>query len=142
MFKISLLWLLIAALPIQGMAAFVKASCGPAHPEWLLTAIMSEAHHHDGELARHHHEGNAVADNHQIGAPPTAAAALPDADYTHQSSFCSACAECGFGDAAPPPTAPWNPALVRSETAVLPPSIQFTGYIPAGLERPPRHPSA
>jgi hypothetical protein len=139
--KTFLLWLLMAALPIQGMAAAVKASCGPQHHDMSSIATSGVEHHHDVASLTHHHES------------PDADTALPDADvdvaeteterasdtkHVHKTSYCSACAACCFGAAAPPTTVPLMPAFSSVEAAVNPPVISYTGFIPAGLERPPR----
>jgi hypothetical protein len=137
--KTFLLWLLIAALPIQGMAAVVKASCGPTHHQ-SVAAMMAEHHHaHDGH--HHHADANIAADEHR-SASSTASDKASDKAQAQKSAFCSACAACCFGAAAPPPVVFWSPTLVRSEAKPIPLAVLFTGYIPAGLERPPRHFSA
>jgi hypothetical protein len=57
-------------------------------------------------------------------------------------SYCSACAACCFGATAPPSVVSVAPVFGTFEVAVTPPIVSFTGFIPAGLERPPRHLSA
>lgn len=138
--KTLLLWLLIAVLPIQGMAAVVKAFCGPGRHESISVAGGAKAHYHVRGLGAHDHHDDEVAANHHN---PEASAAATDVslekNHAHKSSQCGACAACCFGAAAPPPTVSWDPALVSSRHVVRLPAIQFTGFIPGGLERPPRH---
>lgn len=140
-----MLWLLLAALPLQGMAAVVKASCGPVHHQSLPAVVSSAVHHHAahaGASEAHHHAGDPAVthDPHDHAGDDSATAeASPDG---HQHSFCSACAACCFGAVAPPLAVSWHPAFINSEAVVLPPYFRFTGFIPDGLERPPRHLSA
>lgn len=139
--KIFLLWLLIAALPLQGMAAVIKASCGPRHHDMSSVLMVMGEHSHHEAAGPHHHDdaGNiVVADDAQK------ASAQHDADASQgpHLSYCSACAACCFGAAAPPPSVSLVPVFSTAETAVIPPVVSFTGFIPAGLERPPRHVSA
>lgn len=143
-FKTFLIWLLIAALPIQCLAAVVKASCGPRHHSFSPVVMNVAEHHHDNGAApyRHHSvDTEAVPD-----ASAVSDAASEDASSmetpTHKISYCSACAACCFGAVAPPSSPAWTPAFSSKESAVIPPKVSFVGYIPAGLERPPRHLSA
>jgi hypothetical protein len=133
--KTFLFWLLIVVLPIQGMAAVANASCGTAHHETFST-IAGHDHSmvqggHDGHEAMHaamdgHHAPHAASHKHQ----------------DHKHSSCSACAACCFGAAAPPPFAVWNPAIPRSESVIAAHPIPRPGFVPPGIERPPRHLSA
>lgn len=141
-FKTFLLWLLIAALPIQGAAAVIKASCGPRHHGVSIEASVSDHHHSVGTLAHGDVSAEMVAvDNEAV----VAFALTEQADSSPKlpvSSFCSACAACCAGAVAPPPSLSLTPTFLVVEAAVLPPVVSFTGFIPAGPERPPRHLSA
>ncbi|WP_194725302.1 hypothetical protein [Noviherbaspirillum malthae] len=139
--KTFLLWLLIAALPLQGMAAVIKASCGPRHHDMSSVMMMKGHHSHDEATAPHQHDdaGNTVvADDAQKASAKKSA----EAKQGPHLSYCSACAACCFGAAAPPPSVSLTPDFSTVEAAVIPPVVSFTGFIPAGLERPPRHLSA
>lgn len=139
--KTFLLWLLIAALPIQGMAAVVKASCGPQHHD--MSSSMSTngiAHLHDDGVLAHHesHDANAAIPDPHPDLEVHVAETSSDTGHTYKTSYCSACAACCVGAAAPPTRVSLAPVLSTVEVAVNPPVLSYTGFIPAGLERPPR----
>lgn len=146
-----LIWLLLAALPIQGMAAVVNASCAAGADD--AHAVMTSASVHGGpdmNMA-------ATADAHRDDAhPPLMAMSATDdvgvhaghhvptqpGDHGHSSTHahagCSACASCCFGASAPPPAALAPTAIGHSDAVALSPSPLFVGFVPPALERPPR----
>jgi hypothetical protein len=140
--KTILLWLLIAALPIQGWAAAVKATCGPAHHDSLAAAATPPIHHHDAMSHHHDHDGHTVSEMTSAAGEDFSSAVDESPDTTSKSAYCSACAICSVGAVAPPSMASSPPKLAVSEFIVAHPAILFTGHIPTGLERPPRHFSA
>jgi hypothetical protein len=138
-FKTLLLWLIMAALPLQGVASTIKSSCGPQHHGLPEVATMSSHHHghgvdngqYDGS-PMHISAGAAAADNPaNLDTPPTA-----------KSSYCSACAACCIGAVAPPSASLWSPATSGPEVITLSPESWVAGVIPSGLERPPKRISA
>jgi hypothetical protein len=139
-FRRLLLWLLMAVLPIQGLAAVMKATCGPNHQS-SLPAAAAEDHHHAGHAApsRHHDATGHPAAGEQIAQ--TADVSISPQD-NHAGSYCSACAACCVGAGAPPPA--MHRTLVHSSSAAvkISPAPLVTGFIPDGLERPPRPISA
>lgn len=143
-FKTFLLWLLIAALPLQGMATVVQASCGPRHHAISSTGTgMADHHHASGETPHAH--SDMVVQKADVGADSEAdvgSGVESSSKPFHKLSSCSACAACCFGAVAPPSSLSTTPVLSSVEAAVLSPVVSFTGFIPAGLERPPRHLSA
>jgi len=134
--KTLLLWLLITALPLQGFAAVVQASCGPAHHDGPAISTVSNQYHHDSEMALNH---DAAATHHSMSELPATSDHL-SASPKHQGSACSACAACCVGAVAliSPPSI-FIPTHTSSELVVISPSPLVTGFIPAGLERPPKH---
>jgi hypothetical protein len=139
--KTLLLWLLIAVLPVQGFAAVMKASCGSTHHSPLRVVMEHEHHHDDSTMHSHHHDDasmHSVAESSSSGFLATA----DKASGTYESSYCSACAACCFGAVAPPSALTLLPAYSSSEAVVVSPTPLVTGYIPGGLERPPRAISA
>jgi hypothetical protein len=128
----------MAALPIQGMAAVIKASCGPRHHDISHGVMVMASHSHDESSGPHHRDASenvAVADD----AQKASTAKCVEAKQGPHLSHCSACAACGFGTAAPPPSGSLTPVFSPVEAAAVPAVISFTGFIPPGLERPPRH---
>ena len=125
--KTFLLWLLIAALPLQGFAAAVQASCGPmAHHDQAETAMSVQSHHH---------EGDGATDSVKVAATKSSG---DSAGAKHKSSFCSTCATCCVGAVAPPSVSVLPPIYSSSVPAISAPSPLVTGFIPSGLERPPK----
>ncbi|WP_317204170.1 hypothetical protein [Janthinobacterium sp.] len=127
-FKTFLLWLLIAALPLQGMAAAIKLSCGPAHP-----AMSAQ-----GGVVEHVHHAGVAHDDGAVTATPTAHADHSPTPHEHKGSLCGG-AVCCSGAAAPP----MAPGLLHSfnsaETHFVSAAILPAGFIPDSLERPPRY---
>lgn len=139
--KTLLLWLLIAALPIQGLAAAMQASCGPAHHTALAISAITDAHPHAGKVT-YSHDGQDALTHHAASDSPVTAEHSSGTQQKHQSSFCSACAVCCVAAVAPPSAAIHTPVYSNSGPVVLSPSPLVTGFIPAGLERPPKRISA
>jgi hypothetical protein len=141
-FKTFLLWLLIAALPLQGMAAALKASCGPAHHSSTAAVTMAHGNHHDVQATHDHHYDHLMAHSDSVGSDSAATADESSSHHQHKSSYCSACAACCAGAVAPPAALIWPPVYTSSEIIVVPPPVLVAGYVPDGLERPPRYISA
>jgi hypothetical protein len=131
--RIVFVWVLAAALPLQGIAAASMANCGPDHPgaaEAALEHRLPAAVHAPGETsAGHHHhhvrtDGGGSLDHKPAPAKP-------------QTSKCSLCASCC--------TAAAVPSLALHIDAVSLPnffapsaSIGVTAFLTTGQERPPR----
>jgi hypothetical protein len=153
-----LIWLIIAALPMQATAAVINASCGSVHhPAQMQSSSFAHASVADAALDEHPHEshhGHTAMEAHHAHADQAsahaefidevssfhelanAAASSDQADHGH--STCSACAACCLGAAAPPAAQVKTPAFSRFTTSSIDSSVLLTGFIPAGLERPPR----
>lgn len=134
--KTLLLWFLIAALPVQGLAAAVKASCGLAHHAGATAVTAATAHEH-AHHADHTHHGDA-AHGHDRNDGGTS---LTNAHDIGKDGFRSACAACCIGVFAPPASVPAT-IHASSDNVFISPSRLHTGFIPPGLERPPRNISA
>lgn len=125
-FHTFLLWILIAALPLQGFAAALQASCGTsAHHAAADMVAPAQSH------AQHDHQASA---GHDDDAGDTAA--------KHKQSSCSACAACCIGAIAPPSVSLASMAYSNAQSAVSSPAPLLTGVIPPGLERPPKRVAA
>lgn len=116
-----LLWLLIAALPLQGGAvAFMSCDIGVGHTRstsHLANVSGSEAH------AESHHEHCDGGGLDHGGSP---------------HGKCSHCASCCMGAAVPPTFASKILQVTFSTFASVAVEPAMTAYIPATLERPPR----
>lgn len=112
-----LLWILIAALPLQASAvAFM--SCGAAKAP--------------AQATQHHHTAMA-ATAHKAHCEQSNAGHL---DATHGK--CSHCASCCIGASAPPAVLAMVAPATFSTYAAAGVEPAIAGHIPATLERPPR----
>lgn len=117
-----LLWLLIAALPLQGgavalMSSGVVAAEARASSHGIAKVALDEDH--PDAHREHCHDG----DNDQ-GAS--------------SHGKCSHCASCCVGAAAPPAAPSARLPATFSTFVAIAPEPAMTAYIPATLERPPR----
>jgi hypothetical protein len=133
--KTLMLWLLLAALPLQGIAAAMQTTCGPMEHGGLAEATMSvHLHEHGGDALD---AGDTVATD--TGAAVKSAMSHDTSpDDSHDHATCSACASCCVGAVAAPPAAVVTPAYGSSLPSAVAPVPLVTGFVPAGLERPPK----
>lgn len=114
----SLLWLLVAALPLQGFAAVARLCCQPVTSSLKQTV----------EAAPH---------CHQMADDAMQMKAKPAQQMEHPPGHDCGHAACSVGASAPPSSVP-SPVLAQA--GCLPPQASnpfHAGYIPAGLDRPP-----
>lgn len=153
-----LIWLLMAALPLHAAAASINMSCAPvpqqigaqagahaphgthgthgahgAHGAHAALAAPADAHAHHGAHASHH--GAAVHAAADTGGGDDASQAKAG-KLSHSS--CSACSAFCAGAVAPPSFSLSLPFLDGSEAVRVPPADLLAGFIPDGLQRPPR----
>ena len=132
----ALVWLMLLAIPFQGIASAGMVACAHAA---ATVAVM--APHHDAPPA-HCHEAGAPAGMLASGTPEHPPSGHDqDHDQDHDER-CSACAACCIGAAmAGAPTIPAAPQTLSARLAEAP-----TGRLEAVdlalPERPPRHPLA
>jgi hypothetical protein len=117
-FKRFLLIFLMLALPLQAFASVAMLGCEHARSgaEFVAPVAMAMSGCHE-----------APADQ---PLPPAA---------EHQ---CSHCAACCLASALPIPAAGTTDAMPVPYTPYPHPSVQFSGFLPEGPERPPRTPLA
>lgn len=119
-----LLWLVVLAVPLQGLAAATMLNCAAVH------GPSSQALDHPGH-GDHDHESDAVA----LAAHGEAAA---DAGTAHAADHkCSACAAC-HASAALPVAVPALPALDTAQAHPVARASAAAPFLTGGLERPPR----
>ncbi|MDB5757104.1 MAG: hypothetical protein JWM30_393 [Burkholderia sp.] len=125
-----MLWLLLAALPLQGFAAAMQLSCGPTKHAVSLPAPVAAAAH------AHQHDAH----------PPTRS--TPDHDHDHSAmgkhagSTCSACLACCIAAIALPSCGIMAPVYSASVPAAAASPLLLADFIPGGPERPPKRPAA
>jgi len=126
-----LVWLLMAVLPLHAVAAAASASCVPpaqsvSMADHASRLALDEAHaHHDG-----HEVAKAAADSGHDGHHA-------EANKSGHSS-CSACSAFCAGAVAPPSFSLPLPTFSGSEPVIVPRADFVAGFIPDGLQRPPR----
>lgn len=131
-----LLYLLIAALPLQGYAAggcCAKADQAPA-PHCGMHD-MPGMHVVDGAQPHGAHGGQPAPQSAAAGCAMHAAHhAGGDTAHDH----CSSCASCCAAAFALPPALPTPAGALPQRVAHAPPLAPPANHIPAGPERPPR----
>lgn len=147
-----LVWVMVIAMPMQGMAASLMLFCGPSH-ERMMQGLFADApaarpaqasegaHRHSdaGQAAQHHaSQGDAVAS--QPAADATADAVADHAGKLrghHGKVICSACAAC-----CPVLALPAGFTLPEAVRATHPmqtaSSAPVASHQPDGPDRPPR----
>lgn len=130
-----LMFVIILAMPLQGLAAATMFHCGAA-PAGAHDAAASPGHTHADPVAPHHHQG-AAPDGHHGHAAAAATDEAANADLQAPLSKCSACASCCTAGALPSaPMVIASPELPQSFTA--PAATRVEPFVTHGLERPPR----
>lgn len=134
------MWLLLLALPLQGVAAATMASCGMAHGQPGSSVVLQHradavsppaAHAHAGTAVHHRHaDVNADAD----AGPRDDGKTASGAGIPHK---CGTCAACCLGAAAPMTS---SALAVVELTDSFAPLVTRTldAFVSEGLERPPR----
>ena len=142
-----MMWLLLAALPVQGWAVATMVNCGPTHHRMAPAAPDAAEHAHHGHSHDAHdgsgHDPRAHTSHHHGDAAE--GQAQPDDADTHTDTAplslgkfkCSACATCCLGMALPS-TAVTFDAAVSSDTVEPHLPQPHVVFLTAGLERPPR----
>lgn len=138
-----LVWVMVIALPVQGVAASAMLFCGPGHGRTVQGPASHHAAGHGHDMAAtdhgaHTHSVHAVA--HSAGSEPSVANPSDGADglFPHHGKFsCSSCAACCSALALPasfslPETpGPAHPLRTSLEAPVA-------SHQPDRLDRPPR----
>lgn len=150
--KTFLLWLLIAALPIQGFAAALQRSCSSGHQAMAVFSVPASDSRSDTGASAHagmdQHLGMVQADMDHVGPEcddcmDSASASTeksPDSHHINHGS-CSTCASCCVGAYAPPSFLSFTLSFDYSEIYQVSAATIDVGFIPDSLERPPRHPA-
>jgi hypothetical protein len=139
--KTLLIWLLIAVVPLNAVAATAGMSCALGHQQAMERAMSHDPGHAMHEDTGHHHDMADASASHHQSAMPAADTDPGGADEPAHSS-CSACSVFCIGAVAPPSVFVSIPSFSGSENVVVSPAPPVTGFIPEGLRRPPRQISA
>jgi hypothetical protein len=128
--KTLLLWFLIASLPLKGMAA-IDAACVRVPPSASSQAVHQQ---HDGDVHLSSVYTSAATGDNQYCVNQEAR----HHDLQLKGAGCSGAA-CFTGAVAPPLLIAPAALATASEAVNVLPIESFTGYIPDGIDRPPRH---
>jgi hypothetical protein len=140
-----MIWLLLAALPVQSWAVATMVNCGPSHHRMTLPAVEVTADTYHGDShGEHAQAGNDHGSHHHDMATDDGHADQSQADTDPQSLSlsmgkfkCSACATCCLGMALPSSVLTFDASV--SSDAVEPGIPQcHVVFLTAGVERPPR----
>jgi hypothetical protein len=139
--KTFLVWLLMLVLPLHAVAANVGMACAPLKRQ-AVHMMAANAHHGDAGNARdtHAHHGGGHASDAASATHDGDSSATEPGKKAHSS--CSACSALCIGAVAPPSAFLPMPSFDGSDAVALAPVRFAAGFIPDGLQRPPRHPSA
>ncbi|WP_035052188.1 hypothetical protein [Andreprevotia chitinilytica] len=130
--KTLLLWLMLLAIPAQGIAASAMLFCDTPQTQGQVSKT-AEADHVGGMQ----HDPMAMADGAHADHAMADAGAAHDANHMKQGDAgCAVCAPCCLG-AALLPTALAKPFISSGSDPIPFLASRFTGHIPAGIERPP-----
>jgi hypothetical protein len=139
--RLFLLWLVMAALPLQGWAAATMLYCGPAQKSAAhanVHAQQAASHHHEmqDQMLGEHHDVHAALAQHHVDADDAAGSegAQPVADTPHT---CGVCATCCHGVALAQ-TPQW-PSITAAPGADLVEPLLFVLARPSPVpDKPPR----
>ena len=144
----ALMWVLVAALPLQAVSAVTMLHCDPEpnRAAYVHHDEQGPAHPHDGSAMRGHHHGHHAADGvarETASAPTRTAAPSTDGRSAGHASLhdvkgkCSACASCCTATALPPAIRSFDATPATDFFAPFMPRVTAV-FITAGPERPPR----
>lgn len=133
-FKKLLVWLLVAVLPLQAVAASLGVSCAPVHQQSVQDVQSRAVNHHEPVADAHAGHGSGHASQ-----APGADGEAPHHDAGKLShSSCSACSAFCVGAVAPPSFRFPVPDVDGSDAVIVSPSVFAVGFIQDGPQRPPR----
>lgn len=122
-----MVWVMVIAMPLQGMAAPLMLFCGPTHGRMMQGVVPPQAATMPAHDHMHGHD-DSVAASHHDGSTPAA---------QHGQSSCSACAACCVMLAMP---ARFEVPAQSGSRHRPPPlvTVPVPSHLPDGLDRPPR----
>lgn len=139
-FRALLVWLLVAVLPLQGAAAAVRMPCEAAG----FSQVQVRGAMHEGMRFKAHHEaeapsssGNEAMTYMEMAAAHPVHVAANIAPH-HKAAPCETCGHCCVGACFFPAELSWASTPPQILIRVVAPVSMPAGFIPAGLERPPR----
>jgi hypothetical protein len=138
--KTFLVWLLMLVLPLHALAANVGMPCAPAGRQAVHASADASLVQHAAAADAHAHHGGGHASGDAAAAHDGHSPAKDSGKKPHSS--CSACSALCIGAVAPPSAFLPLPSFDGSDAVAVTPVRFAAGFIPDGLQRPPRNPSA
>lgn len=133
------MWLLVAVIPVQGLAAGMMVTCGPNHERMAQMGDLSQ--HEVAVGAGHHGISPSTAD---VGSVQPSHESLSDLPVGSESPLdkiakfkCSACAACCIATAMPASVYTFDACASTHLQASVPMSMAPV-FLTGGPERPPR----
>lgn len=125
-----MLWLLLVAVPLQGLASVVGGCCVRAQTQSMIF-VSSDG---EAEVASKM-PCEDTADMQMVEDDSTSE---PSQLHPKKTGSCKPCAACGVGAGAPPSVHSAKLQSFKSDSPVVTPPGVFASHISAGLERPPK----
>lgn len=137
------IWLLVLAVPVQGIAAVGMQHCAPTHERMAPPVAAAHAPHAQAPAKGHaHSQAHAPVDVvlavvDETPVPETAPAVNAEHAASALDFKCSACAACCPALGLPAVAQAWTgspgaPGLAQLRLPLL------ASFVPGGLDRPPR----
>lgn len=124
-------WLLLVAVPLQGLAAVVGGCCVRAQTQSMILVPGGGEARVTSKMPCEDTGSMQMVDDDSTGEPSQ--------QQLKKTGSCKPCAACGLGAGAPPPVhSPKIQSFKNDSPVVTPPGI-FASHISAGLERPPKY---
>jgi len=137
-----LIWLMVLAIPNQGLAASFMQHCAPAgSPASTVAVAAPSAQGHDRARAAQHAGHDAAHAAHGSEHAGAGGANPAHGNSAEAAGTCSVCAACCHAIGMPP--SPSAIAQAPDAAQVLQPAVMdVESFVPGGLDRPPRTPPA
>ncbi len=132
--KIFVIWLIAVAIPVQGFASVAMMNCEQSPNHHSKNVAIITDHNHD------QHSGNDMSNEHSHEATDSSNNASQNEDNSkHSCAYCAKCTSSCAGFTFQTTTSSLIQQLNAGEIRYGYNSLLFTGFIPSGLERPPRY---
>lgn len=133
--RLTLMWLLAAALPLQSVSAATMRACGVGQHGHMTVQAASHSHSTAAHAHAHAHGADASAGRHEhteVGHVHPGTASQEDGAHK-----CSACASCCVSAVVSTQGFSFEPVTLTDHFALLA-ARAFAAFVPEGFERPPR----
>ena len=141
--RITLMWLIALAVPIQGSAAVTMFGCGPGHHGGVGSSQVSMADEHAQDIDDHSHATmteDGESHHHDSGVPHHHSDSLKAHGTSHKvvtKGSCTPFASCCVVAALPATVIQFEPVPLV-DSFVLSVQSGVSSFLADGLERPPR----